>query len=131
MKRYHTGVKQLLKNKANGPHRDAIWAGNKPHAKIIVQLGNIHFVFRIGRSAMVPVFVLQFVQETYKEKQQDVHMVSADRLSLHRYFIRITMWITAIPEWCDNVQKRYNANTGSVLDRPLLCCQLYRVVASS
>ena len=33
---------------------------------------------------MDPVFVLQFLQETYEEKQQDVHMVSADRLSLHR-----------------------------------------------
>ena len=34
---------------------------------------------------MDPVFVLQFLQETCKEKQQDVHMVSADRLSLQRF----------------------------------------------
>ena len=29
--------------------------------------------------------VLQFLQETYKEEQQDFHMVSADRLSLQRF----------------------------------------------
>ena len=36
---------------------------------------------------MDPVFVLQFLQETYKEKQQDLHMVSADILilSLQRF----------------------------------------------
>ena len=49
----------------------------------IVELGNIHFVFRRGRSTMDPAFVLQFLQETYKEKPQDLHMTSADRTSLH------------------------------------------------
>ena len=34
---------------------------------------------------MDPVFVLQFLQETYKGKQEDLHMVSADRLSLQRF----------------------------------------------
>ena len=50
--------------------------------RTIVQLGSIYFAFRRGRSTMGTVFVLQFLQETYKEKQQDLHMVSADRLSL-------------------------------------------------
>ena len=40
---------------------------------------------------MDPVFVFQFLQETYKEKQPDLHMVSADRLSLHRDLIWRTM----------------------------------------
>ena len=40
---------------------------------IIVEMGNIHFVFRRERSTVDPVFVLQFLQEKYKEKQQDVH----------------------------------------------------------
>ena len=53
--------------------------------RTIVELGNIHFVFRRGRSAMDPAFVLQFLQETYKEKPQDLHMTSADRTSLHRF----------------------------------------------
>ena len=47
--------------------------------RTIVELGNIHFVFRRGRSTMDPAFVLQFLQETYKEKPQDLHMTSADR----------------------------------------------------
>ena len=34
---------------------------------------------------MDPAFVLQFLQETYKEKPQDLHMTSADRTSLHRF----------------------------------------------
>ena len=56
------------------------------HVQIpIVEMGNIHFVFRIGRSSMDPVFVLQFLQETYKEKQHAVYMVSADRLSFQRF----------------------------------------------
>ena len=53
--------------------------------RTIVELGNIHFVFRRGRSTMDPAFVLQFLQETYKEKPQDLHMTSADRTSLHRF----------------------------------------------
>ena len=52
--------------------------------RTIVELGNIHFVFRRGRSTMDPAFVLQFLQETYKEKPQDLNMTSADRTSLHR-----------------------------------------------
>ena len=51
--------------------------------RTIVELGNIHFVFRRGRSTMDPAFVLQFLQETYKEKPHYLHMTSADRLSLH------------------------------------------------
>ena len=53
--------------------------------RTIVELGNIYFVFRRGRSTMDPAFVLQFLQETYKEKPQDLHMTSADRTSLHRF----------------------------------------------
>ena len=53
--------------------------------RTIVELGNIHFVFRRERSTMDPAFVLQFLQETYKEKPQDLHMTSADRTSLHRF----------------------------------------------
>ena len=52
--------------------------------RTIVELGNINFVFRRGRSTMDPAFVLQFLQETYKEKPQDLHMTSADILCLHR-----------------------------------------------
>ena len=66
---------------------------------------------------MDSVFVLQFLQETYKEKHQYLHMVSADRLSIQRFdmehhvndrYYRV------------NVQKHYNSDTGSVVDRPLL-----------
>ena len=53
--------------------------------RTIVELGNIHFVFRRGRSTMDPAFVLQFLQETFKEKPHDLHMTSADRTSLHRF----------------------------------------------
>ena len=38
--------------------------------RTIVELGNIHVVFRRGRSTMDPVFVLQCLQETYREKNQ-------------------------------------------------------------
>ena len=57
--------------------------------RTIVELGNINFVFRRGRSTMDPAFVayafvLQFMQETYKEKPHDLHMTSADILCLQR-----------------------------------------------
>ena len=44
----------------------------------IVELGNIQFGFRRGRSTMDPVFALKILQEKYKEKQKDLHMKSVD-----------------------------------------------------
>ena len=46
----------------------------------IVELGNSHFVFRRGISSMnrVHVVAIKFLQETYKEKDHDVHIVSVD-----------------------------------------------------
>ena len=41
----------------------------------IVELGNIQFGFRRGRSTMDPVFALKILQEKYKEKQKDLHMI--------------------------------------------------------
>ena len=76
---YHTGVNQRL-------NVVTLFERILNHMLIsIVQLGYTHFVFTSGRSIMDNVFVLQFLQETYKEKEQDVHMVSADRLSLQRF----------------------------------------------
>ena len=63
---------------------------------------------------MDPAFVLQFLQETYKKKPQDLHMASADRLSLHSFDMS-TMPMTEIPEGCVNVR-----NAGSIVDRHLL-----------
>ena len=63
---------------------------------------------------MDPAFVLQFLQETYKEKPQDLHITSADRL-VSIYLIWSTMPMTEIPEGCVNVR-----NAGSIVDRPLL-----------
>ena len=53
--------------------------------RTIVQLGNIHFEFRRKQSTMDPVFVLQFLKETYEEKPHDLHMVFADIFSLQRF----------------------------------------------
>ena len=39
----------------------------------IVDLGNIQFGFRRGRSTMDPVFALKILQEKYREKQKDLH----------------------------------------------------------
>ena len=46
--------------------------------RTIVELGNIQFGFRIGRSTMVPVFALNILQEKYKEKQNDLHIIFVD-----------------------------------------------------
>ena len=44
----------------------------------IVDLGHIQFGFRRGRSTMDPVFALKILQEKYREKQKDLHMVFVD-----------------------------------------------------
>ena len=85
--RYHTGVKQFWRLKLMS-HTVKLFERIINHMPItIVELGTIHFVFRRGRSTMDSAFVLQFLQETYKEKPQDLHMTSADRLSVHRFDI--------------------------------------------
>ena len=43
--------------------------------RTIVELGNIQFGFRRGRST---VFALKILQEKYKEKQKDLHMIFVD-----------------------------------------------------
>ena len=44
----------------------------------IVDLGNIQFGFRRGRSTTDPVFALKILQGKYREKQKDLHMVFVD-----------------------------------------------------
>ena len=41
----------------------------------IVELGNIQFGSRRGRSTRDPVFALKILQEKFKEKQTDLHMI--------------------------------------------------------
>ena len=46
--------------------------------RTIVELGNIQFGFRRGRSTMDHVFALKILQEKYKETQKDLHMIFVD-----------------------------------------------------
>ena len=44
----------------------------------ILELDNIQFGFRRGSYTMDPVFALKILQEKYKEKQKDLHMIFVD-----------------------------------------------------
>ena len=66
--------------------------------RTIVELGNIQFGCRRGRSSTVdPVFALQILQEKYKEKQKDLHMVFVDLEKVPRDLIWWAMRKRAIP----------------------------------
>ncbi len=57
-----------------------------------VELGNIQFGFRIGRSTMDPVFALMILQEKYKEKQKDLHMIFVDLEKAYDRASRDLIW---------------------------------------
>ena len=66
--------------------------------RTIVELGNIQFGIRRGRSTMEPVFALNILQEKYKEKPKDLHMIFVDLEKAYRDFIWWVMRKIAIPE---------------------------------
>ena len=59
----------------------------------IVELGNIQFGFRRARSTMEPVFALKNIQEKYKEKQKDLHMIFVDVEKANDRVPRDLIWL--------------------------------------
>ncbi len=60
--------------------------------RTIVELGNIQFGSRRGRSTRDPVFALKIVQEKYKEKQTDLHMIFVDLKKAYDRVLRDLIW---------------------------------------
>ena len=65
--------------------------------------------FRRGRSTMDPVFALKILQEKYKEKQKDLHIIFVDLEKAYDGVPRDLIWWAmrkrAIPEGYVNVQR--------------------------
>ena len=70
---------ELYRNQVDGTHTKQLWEQFIDHRNIhIVELDDIQFGFRKGRSTTEPIFALRILQEKYREKGKDLHMVFVD-----------------------------------------------------
>ena len=50
----------------------------KARLRDITEIANNQYGFRPGKSTTDPIFILRMMQETYREKGQDLHLVFVD-----------------------------------------------------
>ena len=103
--------------------------------RTIVELGNIQFGFRRGRSNMDPVFALKILQEKYKVKQNEVHVIFVDlekAYDIHvvpRHLLWWAMRTRAIPEWYVKVIQDMYRGPKTNVRSPLLFTIIMDVLA--